>query len=788
MLHPDDEQIVQRERSIPGMRALLDNDVFTKMFQASFQALGVRAAICKYLRYKPGTSCIAAFTLNTEFGDIWAHAIAYRADATDKILKAKQSVLRCPDLRAVLIEQAVVMTLFPLDDDLQSLGLLDFSVEQKIFLRKLAPHVEELHSAPITTLRYKPQRRYVGRIDVNDAPQAILKLHSLTEYQQARRAAKSLQSISGTSTAKVIGHSDRHRAILMKWVAGTSLSELINNGTASLYGIMKDLGGFLKELHSHPGIKLPTINVNKQQRSLTILPHELMALCPELANNSQSAVDQACQMHAKLSRPITSLHGDLSCDQVVVGDGVSLIDFDNAVLGHAEQDLGNLLAHLEKSSLNRYLDVDAVEAIFETLLQEYEMHGGQVNKNAIHLHAAISLLRLVQEPFRVRQRNWQACSEMLLNRAQKHLGLASHHIHREITRANSQHASRTGDILALHRDSSLTNSHPAVDLHEARKYVLPLLKKELQDESLQVRSLRLVRHKPGKRCLIEYSCESDLRNCVYRVLGKAYSKPKHIQNHSFQTALSRAGLNDRSSAEVFVPRPLGVLDQWQMFFQEHVCGEDGWRAISNNPVVSSNQILTAIQNLQESQILTVRKHTVADEIEHIQKCLPLVMLNYPEIRHRIKLLIDRCELLGHTVPEAVLVPTHRDFYPDQIIFTTRGLCLIDFDLFCLSDPGLDLGNFYGHLIERSLRDPAFSPKASECHNQFVAHYINTDRESEWKTVEAFATLTLARHVYLSTLFVDRCRFTATILDECERRLDAQLAGNYWTSSCQAKLA
>jgi thiamine kinase-like enzyme len=219
-----------------------------------------------------------------------------------------------------------------------------------------------------------------------------------------------------------------------------------------------------------------------------------------------------------------------------------------------------------------------------------------------------------------------------------------------------------------------------------------------------------------------------------------------------------------------------------MFFQEHVSGEDGWTAISGNPVVSATHALTAIQNLQDSQILTARKHTVADEIKHIQKCLPLVTLKLPELRHRINLLIDRCELLGRTIPESLSVPTHRDFYPDQIIFTTRGLCLIDFDLFCLSDPGLDLGNFNGHLIERSLRDPAFSPIASECHNQFVEHYKRIAREREWKTVEAFTTLTLARHVYLSTLFIDRCRFTPTILDECERRLDPQLAGNYWASA------
>ena len=118
------------------------------------------------------------------------------------------------------------------------------------------------------------------------------------------------------------------------------------------------------------------------------------------------------------------------------------------------------------------------------------------------------------------------------------------------------------------------------------------------------------------------------------------------------------------------------------------------------------------------------------------------------------------------------VPTHRDFYPDQVLIAGDSLCIIDWDLLCLSHPALDMGNFCGHLLERASRDPAARDTLRKRIDDFHAHYFNVGREADWQSIEVYATLTLVRHVFLCTQFADRSKFLPNILMECERRLDS----------------
>lgn len=340
------------------MGVLLDDVAATSTFQEAFPRLNLRSVKCQYLRYKPGTSCIATFVLESKTEMLWAHAVAHRLDAHEKLAKALQLSSRHTGQIVVPSHRPLVMSLFPHDEELNSLSLLASSTEQAALLKKLAPRMKNLHSASLTTLRYKPRRRYVGRLDIEEEPQAVLKLHTQAEYRQARRAAKSLYTEGSITPATVLGHSDRHQAILLKWVPGTSLSDQLCYSATELTTTMLELAKLLSEVHSQPRIKLPRISTPEIISSLHDIPQGLAALSTDLGENARNSVSRAALLLSQLQRPLTSLHGDLSLDQILVGEQVSLIDFDNACLGHAEQDLGNLLAHLERSSLAGRLPPD----------------------------------------------------------------------------------------------------------------------------------------------------------------------------------------------------------------------------------------------------------------------------------------------------------------------------------------------------------------------------------------------------------------------------------------------
>jgi hypothetical protein len=98
--------------------------------------------------------------------------------------------------------------------------------------------------------------------------------------------------------------------------------------------------------------------------------------------------------------------------------------------------------------------------------------------------------------------------------------------------------------------------------------------------------------------------------------------------------------------------------------------------------------------------------------------------------------------------------------------------LIDLDLYCAGDPGLDVGNFLAHMIEERVRRNGFVEDLSDTESAFESRYVELAGQRTLPSIRAFTTLSLARHVYLSTQFPERRHTTHALLDLCERRLAA----------------
>ena len=87
MLSVDDAKIVERDGKLPGLATLLDNTLACRLFQHHVGNLSPRSAHCTYLRYKPGVSCLAAFTVDTGEGmqtvgiDGHAEVVRHRVEA-----------------------------------------------------------------------------------------------------------------------------------------------------------------------------------------------------------------------------------------------------------------------------------------------------------------------------------------------------------------------------------------------------------------------------------------------------------------------------------------------------------------------------------------------------------------------------------------------------------------------------------------------------------------------------------------------------------------------------------
>jgi Ser/Thr protein kinase RdoA (MazF antagonist) len=139
----------------------------------------------------------------------------------------------------------------------------------------------------------------------------------------------------------------------------------------------------------------------------------------------------------------------------------------------------------------------------------------------------------------------------------------------------------------------------------------------------------------------------------------------------------------------------------------------------------------------------------------------------PELHEPVGRILARCERWASALPKSDSVVTHRDFYPDQLIVDGNRICLLDLDLCCLAPCGLDLGNFCAHLTEWSLRasgDPTYLEGCESAAREQFLRAQSRAASITSETLQCWKRLSLARHVYISTLFADRQAFTERLIE------------------------
>jgi aminoglycoside phosphotransferase (APT) family kinase protein len=161
---------------------------------------------------------------------------------------------------------------------------------------------------------------------------------------------------------------------------------------------------------------------------------------------------------------------------------------------------------------------------------------------------------------------------------------------------------------------------------------------------------------------------------------------------------------------------------------------------------------------------------MADEMRVLRERLDLLAAQAPGWATRLGRLYDACARLAATVPAGDERGIHRDFYPDQVLVDGERLVLLDLDLYCLGDPALDIGNFVAHVIEYSLRARGAADALAAVTTALTERFARLAGAATVPAIEAYTTLTLARHVQLSTRFPERRHLTAALLALCEARL------------------
>lgn len=248
---------------------------------------------------------------------------------------------------------------------------------------------------------------------------------------------------------------------------------------------------------------------------------------------------------------------------------------------------------------------------------------------------------------------------------------------------------------------------------------LPAFSKKGQERFLTLQDIQVLKYKPGRRCVLAYALIGQTRRggvqTQHQVIGKVYRDERGERLFRLQQALWHDGFGPHAPDRIHVPRPLAYIPEMRMLVQERAAGAT-LNTLVTAPAIRalvcrSAEGLAKLHNLpalfrtedggwqtEESSVLHLPSYLLADELANLDRFTNELAQVRPHSAAAVSTLRDALRAWSQRLPppEAV-TPIHRDFYYSQVLFDGPRLVLIDFDLFALGDPAIDVANFIAHL-------------------------------------------------------------------------------------------
>lgn len=746
-----DLEIVARDRALPGLGTVLEPAALLDALRAAWPEHELSDPQLTYLRYKPETNCLAAYALLVDGKRRFIHATAHRRGDEAKLYNAPEKFGGESALEPTVLPKRIAVRAFPTDRKLGALKRLTDPAARQKLLRATLPERPELWGAGLEILRYKPERRLVARLHAPNGPGALLKLYHNDDFKRARAGAEAFSRGELLSPA-LLGLHHRHRLLVWRWLEASACDAELIEGPV----LAEDVGRALAALHAQPHTDLYRVTRTKEGRPLRAAAESVSYLLPDLAVQARrlsASLDAQLRAAPPLQVPV---HGDFSADQVLkTPGGVAIIDFDAAALGDPAWDLGTFTAQLERGVIRGDIAAETVSAVQAALRAGYRAQSGALPPR-IALYTAAGLLRLAPHAFRTRQPGWPEETLALLERAEELLALEPAQASTPITTSSA-----FPGLTRLEADPKLRFAAGALE----PTTIGPHLEGLFGPHAL--RRAELLRHKPGRRTLIGYTLER--AEGTLRLLGKVRAKGTDIKTHALQTFLWANGFDDASADEVSVAEPMGTLAPFHMTLQRALLGSGLETLLSLAAEPLMVRAAEAAYKLHRTAAPLSRQHTVRDELDILRRQLGAVSAAQPHYGARLERILVACEALTESLPDLSDATLHRDFYPEQLLVDGERLYLVDLDLYARGDPALDVGNFAAHLREHALRVLGDPDALTGLERTFTAHYCTLAGVSPQR-VDAYATLSLARHIAISHRLPARRRLTGTLLALTEAQL------------------
>jgi hypothetical protein len=403
-VHPEDRALVRRDRRLQGLGVLLDGPAFAERANRACPGLELAPDGPRYLRYKPGTSCLAGFRGRVDDRPV-LYAKAYRSDDEAKQAKALAQLARHQRDPLAWDDVGVILVPYPLDLELPALAALHQPPAREALLRKILGPEIDLSDVRLEPLHHRPERRFVGRADAT-AQRLLVKLHTPPDFVATKAAAKAFASEGLLLVPTMLGRSHRHGAVVTRWLAGTPLDRLLAEGDLDS-ARLADVGAALATLHRQRPRALGTSWPGHTSSRLDAIASFVSAVLPSRGSRVRSVTNALAALEERVPRTATGIHGDFHPAQVLVrADGIVILDLDEATIGDPTTDLGTFLAHLSSGVGAGNIPPSVAAEAAAALLDGYAGVSGRLDRRRVDAATATALALLLPHPFRERAHDW----------------------------------------------------------------------------------------------------------------------------------------------------------------------------------------------------------------------------------------------------------------------------------------------------------------------------------------------------------------------------------------------
>jgi hypothetical protein len=407
-----DEQLIKRNRKFPGLRILLNPNLFRDVLQRVDPEIEWGEVTAQKVSFEQGDNFLVSYNVETPDATLQMYAKTYGGPGSRQELKNacdNAEFARAGGQKAyVLQDPAISIHHFPDDGKLGTLPKLAKSETRIGLLDDLLAENKHFRKGAIHGLRYMPEQKFIAKVPVKENVHAILKVYSESEFLPALNGAEAFSSTEKIGIPKRLGACPRRLTQIFEWMPGVTLKNILCSPMVN-FDQLKSAGHALATLHSQEVWGLEHSTGEKEINALKENSRHLAELCPDLLPQLKILMTKLGRRLISGPQLIRPCHGNFNAHKLLFdneNDKVNILGFDKAIFGDPAMDIGIFFAHLDKDVIDRRLSLADAETCKNIFLEGYKKLLNPPSPTRLETYQTLGLISLAIDPFRNRESDW----------------------------------------------------------------------------------------------------------------------------------------------------------------------------------------------------------------------------------------------------------------------------------------------------------------------------------------------------------------------------------------------